>query len=929
MPSTLDILRNRHKRHNSPDARLQRGSRNLLAAVGFIFSILLVFGIFTLVFSYQSLIKDLPALNEIETLLNPRNGTLLQPTRVYDRSGEKLVYVFSPEDKARRYIPLGAENPQHIPNSLVDATIALADPDFWTHDGYKISNFDPEAHSTLTQKLVFDLLLWNESPTLRRAIRERLLASQLTQKYGRQQIIEWYLNSANYGNHAYGAETAAQLYFEKPLTELDLAESATLAAVSQTPSLNPISAPIPAHQRRQETLYIMEGLDMLDADKADAARRTRFNVLAVNEPENPAPAFLPLMLDQLSAIYPQERLERGGLKIISTLDLDLQEESACIIGAQVARLSGRNIEECDTAYLLPTLPAMDALSNAKASTMILDPQNAQVLAVVGETTLNGGQSAQLGASKAGTSLSPFIYLTGFTRGLSPASLLWDIPTKSQTQNFDGEFHGPVSLRVALANDYAIPMEEVLAQMGTENVNNIAQSFGFNFDATNSAETMVSLSDLVKIYGVFAAEGVLHGKFVNEDLQAVTVLEVSDVEGKTWLDWRNGDAQAVISPQLAYLMNDVLGDDAARWQSLGTPNALELGIPSAAKMSQHAEKLSAWTVGYTPQRVVAVWVGADEAFDPEISADIWQALMKRASVELPPTGWKIPAGVTKQNTCYPSGLLPTADCPNIVSEVFLNGSEPSQYDHLYRSFDLNRETGFLATVFTPLELLEEKTYLIIPDEAQDWAKSEGLEEPPDSYDAIFAPPRIADAHFTNPDFFDDVEGVLEIRGTAAGEGFDYYRIQVGQGLNPQEWVRLGEDVHGTISDNLLAVWDTSELSGLYAIQLLVVREDNSLDIATAQISIDNEAPTMQTLYPKMGDVLNYQQDKQIELQVEAEDNLGVQSVEFYVDFQQVGVVTEAPYVWTWATSAGHHHLKVIVRDRAGNLVEDVVRFNVEE
>ena len=928
MLSTLNILRNRRKRHNRPDARLQRGSRNLLAGCGFVLSVLLVFGIFSIVLSYQSLIKDLPALTEIENLLNPRNGALLQPTRVYDRNGA-LIYVFSPEDKTRRYIPLSAENPQHIPNSLVDATIALADPDFWSHDGYKISNFDPSAHPTLAQKLVFDLLLFNEKPTLRRAIRERLLAAQLTQKYGRQKIIEWYLNSANYGNYAYGAETAAQHYFDKPLIELDLAETATLAAVSQTPALNPVSAPIPALQRRQETLYIMEGLDMLDADKADAARRTRFNVVALNEPKNSAPAFLPLMLAQLSPFYPQERLERGGLNITSTLDLNLQKESACIIEAQVARWNGRNIKECDIAYLLPALPAMDILTTAKASTMILDPQNAQVLAVVGETTLNGGQSAQLGRNKAGTSLSPFIYLTGFTRGLSPASLLWDIPAESQTENFDGEFHGPVSLRVALANDYLVPMEKVLTQMGTKNVQTIAQSFGLDFDAMHSAEAMVSLSDLAQSYAVFSAEGMMHGKFVGEDLQVMTVLEVSDVEGEIWLNWRDGDSQAVISPQLAYLMNNVLSDDAARWQSLGTPNALKLGFPSAVKMGQNADGLSAWTVGYTPQRAVAVWVGADEAFDPEISAGIWQALMKRASVGLPAIEWKLPAGITKQDVCYPSGLLPTADCPNIVSEVFLNGSEPSQYDNLYRSFDINRETGFLATVFTPLELLEEKTYLLVPDEARAWAEAEGLEEPPDAYDAILAPPRIADAHFTNPVFFDDVKGVLEIRGTAAGEGFDYYRIQIGQGLKPQSWIRLGEDIHGSINDNLLAIWDTSELSGLYALQLLVVREDNSMDIATTQISIDNEIPTMKILYPEMGEVLNYQRDKQIELQVEAGDNLGVESVEFYVDFQQVGVVTEFPYVWTWATSAGHHHLKVVVRDRAGNSVEEIVRFKVEE
>ncbi|MBT3322424.1 MAG: hypothetical protein HN392_09085 [Anaerolineae bacterium] len=927
MSSTLNILRKRRKRQNNPDARLQRGSRNTLAGCGFTLSIFFVFGIFSLVLSYQSLIKDLPALIEIEVLLNPRNGALLQPTRIYDHSGEELIYIFAPEDKTRRYIPVGTENPQHIPNSLLQATIALADPDFWAHEGYSIRNFDPESHPTLAQKLVADLLLWGEEPSLRRAIRERLLAAQITQKYGRQQITEWYLNSANYGHYAYGAEAAAQLYFDKPVTDLDLAESATLAAASQIPTLNPLDAPIPAYQRRQETLYIMVELNMLDADKADAARSVDFNLPSFNELENPAPAFLPLMLKQLSAFYPQERIERGGLEIISTLDIDLQKESACILEAQIARLSKRNIEECDAAQLLPTLPAMDILNNARASALIIDPQNGQILAAIGEIKLNG-ESAFLAAGKAGTSLTPFIYLTGFTRGLSPASLLWDIPTESEIQNFDGEFHGPVSLRTALANDYIIPMEKVLAQMGAENLRKISQSFGLEFDAENSAEATPSIMDMTQAYGVFAAEGLMHGQFIEENIEAATILKLSDVEGEIWLDWQNEDSQAVISPQLAYLMNDILSDDAARWQSLGTPNVLELGFPSAAKMGQHEEGLSAWAVGYTPQRVIAIWAGADEPFDYEIVGGVWQALMKKASTDLPPSDWEIPLGVTEVDICDPSGLLPTADCPNIISEVFLNGTEPSQYDNLYRSFDVNRETGYLATVFTSPELVEEKEYLLVPTEAKAWAESAGIENPPNGYDAILAPPHLPDAHFTSPSFFDDVKGVLEIRGTAAGEDFDYYRMQVGQGLNPKTWMQIGEDIHGSITNNLLAIWDTSELSGLYAIQLLVVRKDKRIDIATTQISIDNEAPTMQILYPEMGETLNYQLNRQIELQANASDNLGVNSVEFYVDFQQVGVVTESPYTWTWATSTGSHHLKIIVRDRAGNMVEEIIRFKVE-
>ena len=922
MSSTLTILRNRRKGQNDSDARLRRGSRNTLVGCGFFISLFLVLLIFSLVLGYQNLIQDLPPVENLEILLNPRNGSLLQPTRIYDRSGENLVKVFAPEDAPRRYIPLGAENPQHIPDALAEATIALADPDFWQNPGYHLSG-----RLSITQKLVSDLLLWDEAPSLRRNLREILLAAQLTEQFGRQQILEWYLNSANYGNDAYGAEAAAQLYFGKALTELDIAESATLAAVNQIPALNPLDAPTAAYQRRQETLYIMEELGILDSAQADVARRSPFSLPSFNEPEISAPAFIALTLSQLEGFYPRARIERGGLTIISTLDMDLQKDATCALQTQIARLSGIDPEICEAASLLPALPIMDALKNPSASAVVIDPVNGQVLAAIGETSRTG-ESSQLAAGKSGTSLTPFIYLTGFTRGLSPASLLWDIPKESSNlQNFDGKFHGAMRLRMALANDYLIPMEGVLAQMGAENVTRISQSFGLDFDAQNSLEASLSLSELARAYGIFAAEGSLHGQQIGEELRAVTVLEMHDTEGEIWLDWSEAETQPVVSPQLAYLMNDILSDDAARWASLGTPNALEVGLPAASKIGQNPDALEAWTVGYTPQRVVAVWTGADAAFDVEVAVGLWHALMKTASAGLSPLGWDMPLGISEIEVCDPSGLLPTRDCPNIVSEVFLNGSEPSQYDNLYRSFDVNRETGYLATVFTPLELVERRDYMLVPAEARDWAESVGLPTPPDAYDAILAPPRLADAHLTTPELFADMRGVVEIRGTAAGRDFEYYSVQVGKGLNPQEWTQI-EEVHGSIHDNLLAVWDTSELSGLYAIQLLVVRKNQRVDIATTQVSIDNQLPTLQILYPQEGDALDYLHNRQIEFQVQADDNLGVASVEFYLDFQQVGVVTESPYVWTWATSTGHHHLKVIVRDRAGNVVEEVVRFKVE-
>ena len=187
-------------------------------------------------------------------------------------------------------------------------------------------------------------------------------------------------------------------------------------------------------------------------------------------------------------------------------------------------------------------------------------------------------------------------------------------------------------------------------------------------------------------------------------------------------------------------------------------------------------------------------------------------------------------------CDPSGMLPTRECPNLVTEIFLNGSEPTQGDNLFREFFVNRETGLLATVFTPPELIDKRVYMIVPDEARDWAQSVGIEVPPTNYDAIQAPPVNPYTNITAPQLFADVSGNVLILGTASGDDFQYYRVQVGKGLNPQEWIQLGEDNFSAVDGGLLAEWDTTGLSGLYAVQLIVVRNDQKVDTAVIQVTV---------------------------------------------------------------------------------------------
>jgi hypothetical protein len=216
--------------------------------------------------------------------------------------------------------------------------------------------------------------------------------------------------------------------------------------------------------------------------------------------------------------------------------------------------------------------------------------------------------------------------------------------------------------------------------------------------------------------------------------------------------------------------------------------------------------------------------------------LWNALMQIASDHSPADGWSAPQGISTITVCDPSGMLPTRECPNLVNEVFMNGSEPVQADNLYREFDINRETGLLATVFTPPELIEKRVYMIVPESARDWAASAGLKVPPASYDAIQIPSLNPKANITAPKLFADVNDVVKIVGTASGENFSYYRVQVGKGLNPQQWIQLGGDMTTPVESGVLAEWDTKGLSGLYAVQLLVVRSDQKVDSAVIQVTV---------------------------------------------------------------------------------------------
>ena len=846
MSSSLPILRRRRERRLSERQQSEnRFSRTFLIS-GLMLVVVLAITIIGSAFGYASLTANLPSAELLPAFFDPISGSLLQPTRIYDRSGQHLLAVLAPQDAPRTYIPLDPAVPNHLPDVLVRATVTAADPGFYTSPGYSLSGLgDPNQHATLAQTLAANFLLWDEAPTLWRTLRERILAAQISKRFGREKILEWYLNSANYGHFAYGAEAAAQVYFNKPATQLNLAEAALLAAVSQAPAINPLDAPEGAVQNGRKILDQMLALELISAEQHKAARETKLVFQPLQPAVQMAPAFVALALDQLASRVDRARIESGGMRVITTLDYETQLRAACAVQTQLARLAGATVDACVGAELLPALPPGLETDDVSGSAVVTDPHSGQILAAVGETR-GGQESAFFTVHRPGTLLTPFLYLAGFTRSLGPASLVWDIPlqgtspsTDTLLQNPDAIFHGPIRLRTALANDYLAPAGQVFTQMGAPLVAQTMRPFGFDIPASSvkellDSQTRFSLFDIAEAYGVFAVQGVRIG--VGHGSSAVLRVEGSDY--RAYLDFSEPQVEQVVSPQLAYLITDILG----------RPNPFEIGIPAAAKAGTTLDGSESWVAGYTPHRVVIVWVSSAQTGAsglprgtsglPRGASGLWAAVMQAASRGQTPDGWKLPDGVLRLKVCDPSGMLPTPACPNLADEVFLDGFQPTQPDSLYESYNVNRETGLLATVFTAPQLLEQRVYMHVPPEAQEWAASAQSVKPPTAYDTIQQPPADPNVHITIPAMFAELKGKVKIQGSALGGNLAYYRLQYGVGLNPQSWSQIGADNPSPSREDTLAEWDTSGLNGLYALQLLVVHTDNSITTSTVMVTIKN-------------------------------------------------------------------------------------------
>jgi membrane peptidoglycan carboxypeptidase len=971
MTTVPQIARRRsYKRHldrNHPSGGVALGCSLLV-------SLFLLLGGISVSFFYVTLTRDLPSLELFPFYLEQTGGMLHQPTELFDRTGEHvLVRLMNPVAEDARKLIVNRSAPhgeEFFSAALIQATVSSMEPDFWNEDVGLFGGLLDGGENMLAQQLVSDIAFWDETEGILRDLRVRLLASQLIEEFGKEKILEWYLNSATYGTYIHGADAAAQVYLGKSASDLTLEEGALIASIAGAPDINPHTVPELALDRQKSLIQSMLDQGQITRNEARIASEQSINFREPVELQDDFKPFTSFVLAQLASIVPKDRIERGGMKITTSMDFDLQVQAQCALqaymmlpGSQTGDLSAIDGSTCEAARLLPTLLASpdEFPERIKATVAITDPSEGQLLALV-LFSEDVDQTVQLYSFPSGTVLSPFIYLTAFTRGFNTGTMLWDIPGTSETLededvnagidefiNSSEPYQGPIRLRTALANDYLRPTLQLMDQIGSENVATTLTRF--ELISQNSLDTQtdwekllfeedIGLIESIMAYGIFANQGVLAGQVVengnqvneNRTIELSGILRVEDASGKLLIDWSSSQSRSIVSPQLAYLVSHILSDETARWESMGHPNPLEIGRTAAVKLSRTLDEKGSWVIGYDPERVVGIWIeslqGNGEPLLSKLSAGLWHAIMQYALQEKPAYTWQIPPGISSVEVCDPSGLLPTSNCPYVVTEIFLSGQEPTHADNLFRAFQINRETGNLATVFTPPELIEERVFMVIPPQAEEWALTEDLQLPPENYDSVGVPANTSpNARIDSPEMFSHIKGNITIRGSASGTKFSYYRIQVGQGLNPQEWIQIGEDFSEPVDEDILVTWDTNELSGLYAIRLMVVHQDQRVETAVQQVTVDNQVPEVQILSPQSDQQLSAGVNEILVLRAEAVDDLKVAQVDFFLDDGLLATLTSPPYVVSWEPRIGEHTLVVEAQDMAGNILQDSVDFTI--
>jgi 1A family penicillin-binding protein len=688
---------------------------------------------------YAWLFVDLPSLDVLYQRASAPS------TRLLDRHGRVLYEISDPHQGRHTPIKFG-----DIPPACREATIATEDANYYSHPGVDIIGILRalwinlqggevlSGGSTITQQLARNLLLApaeRTQRTLTRKLRESILAWRITQQFGKDDILALYLNEAYYGNLAIGLEAAAQVYFGKAAGELDLAECALLAGLPQSTALyDPLTHLPAAKQRQAVVLDLMAKQGYLTPERAELAKAEDLQFAATPFPIA-APHFVAYVRQWLEDRYGLEALYTQGLVVTTTLDLDWQNAAQSITQRHIAELQKDK----------PDQPGKNVNN---AAVVALDPRSGEILVMLGspdyfDKKIDGAVNAAIAQRQPGSSIKPLTYAAAFDpqapKPLTPASMILDVRTSFPTKegdpyvpkNYDLQFHGPVSAREALASSYNIPAVKVLQHVGLDRMIALARAMGistfgqpdrYGFSLTLGGGE-VRLLDMALAFSAFANGGL--------KVDPVAVLQVTDAAGHVLYRNVPQHNEAVLDPRVAYLITSILSDNKARAPAFGEYSMLRLNRPAAAKTGTTTDWRDNWTIGYTPELVAGVWVGnADNKPMERVSGisgagPIWHDFMQEALKGRPIQDFTRPAGLIDLDVCATSGLLPTPYCPYTKREVFIAGTQPTQPDDLYRPIDIDVVTGLPATKDTPRDRIEQRVFLMLPAEAREWARDNGI------------------------------------------------------------------------------------------------------------------------------------------------------------------------------------------------------------
>ncbi len=732
-------------------------------------------------------------------------------TKIFDRNGNLILELTDPTDVTagrRTRVTLSQISPL-----LQQATIATEDPNFYRYS----VGFDPIAlvrvfyyavtendfvsgGSTITQQVARNLLLTPEERNSRsplRKFREIVLANALAERYSRDQILEIYLNEIFYGNQSYGIEAASETYFNKPASELDLAEASMLAGIPQSPVLwDPVTNKENTLRRQATVLRLMVQAGYITESQAQPAKdkiAAMTFTAPVNNYSTVAPHFMTYVRQILDNDFGTKGLYRTGLRVYTTLDTHVQTIAEQAVKDQISKLSAQHVNN--------------------GAAVVLNPQTGEVLAMVGSadfnsTAIDGQVNVALSLRQPGSSIKPFNYIAAFEKGYTPATMIWDTKTTFTNQygqqytptNYDGKFRGAVLLRSALAQSLNVPAVKTLEYVTIPDFLKLTERVGIHFppnDQYGLALTLgggeVRLLDLTTGYGVLANNGVL----VTPTVISKVVLPDGQVE-RDYL--QNNNAGQVVDPDYAYLITSILSDNAARTPAFGANSVLKTSRPTAVKTGTTNDYRDNLTVGYTPDLVVGVWVGNTDNSEMEGvtgvtgAAPIWHEIIEKVTEGTPVKDFTRPSGIIEAEICLDGGHAPSASCPadRRAKEVFKSGQGPLPADENVERAARENNPDLTNAPPAPAQT---QSLIIISQPAE--GSSVG-------------------------------RGVLSIRGTVNPPGFQSYQVEWGDGDNPGEWKWISGPHLSSVADNQITQWGIENMpAGRYTIRVTVATTSGTL------------------------------------------------------------------------------------------------------